>query len=288
MKKTSGSAILLVLLMILNGCRASLRSEPLRLYDVGSRRLLSGPEAVQALKSVRLIIVGEHHPDKWHHLAELEVIQALDRSGQRLAIGLEMFRRDSQAELNHWVAGETPERTFESIYLDNWNFDWALYRPIFEYARKKKIPMIGLNIPPSVSHQVAHQGFKSLTDEQKAGLSTISCDVTDQYREFIRKAYGAHHSGMQFENFCQAQLLWDKVMAKNALDYLKDHPKTTLVVLAGSGHARKSGIPTQVDRMSVMPLVVLLPETRDFIEPGNTTSADADYLVIPSRLPAGD
>jgi uncharacterized iron-regulated protein len=287
MKKTIGATILLVLLMTLAGCRSSLRSEALRLYDLGSGRLLTGPEAVNVLKNARLVIVGEHHPNKWHHLAQLEVIQALDRSGRPLAIGLEMFRRDSQGELNRWVAGKTPERIFDSIYLDNWNFDWALYRPIFEYARERKIPMIGLNIPPSVSRQVAHQGFKSLTDAQKAGLSTITCDVTAQYREFIRKAYGAHHGGMQFENFCQAQLLWDAAMAKNALDYLKSHPKITLVILAGSAHARKQGIPTQVHKMSAMPVVVLLPETKDSIEPDNTTTADADYLVVPSPLPAG-
>lgn len=288
MKKTIGSAVLLVLLMIFSGCRSSLRSESLRLYDIGSRRLLIGPEAVEALKGARLVIVGEHHPDKWHHLAELEVIRALHRSGRRLAVGLEMFRRQSQADLDRWVAGETPEQTFKSIYLNNWNFDWALYRPIFEYAREKKIPLIALNIPSSISHQVAHRGFKSLSEEQKEGLNTITCDVTPQYREFIRKAYGMHHSGMQFENFCEAQLLWDKVMAKNALDYLKDHPETTMVILAGSGHARKTGIPTQVHKMSAMPLVVLLPETKDSIEPDNTTTADADYLVVPARLPAGN
>lgn len=280
MKKIIGLGMLL--LFAFTGCRSALQIESLRLYDLHSGRILAGRAATDALKRVRLIVVGEHHADKWHHAAELAVIQAMYRTDRPIAIGLEMFRKDNQADLNRWIAGKTPEQRFEAIYLDNWNFDWNLYRSVFLYARDRKIPMVGLNIPPQVSSQVAHAGFNSLSDKQKEGLKPITCDATPQYRAFIRQAYDAHaHAGMQFENFCEAQLLWDTAMARNAVAYLEKHPQTAMVLLTGSGHARKPGIPARVQKLSALPVAVLLPQTRGIFEPGLTTPAEADYLIAP-------
>ncbi|RJQ84503.1 MAG: hypothetical protein C4519_04825 [Desulfobacteraceae bacterium] len=279
MKTILVSAICLVILLM--GCRSTLRTDSLRLYDLESRRVLADQYAVQALKRGRVVVVGEHHASKRHHHAQLAIIKALHEAGIPVAIGLEMFRQESQADLDRWVAGELLEQAFESIYLDNWNFDWELYRPIFQFARELNIPMVGLNVPRSVSSQVARRGFNSLSEGQKAGLNNITCEVTAHYRKFIQKAYGAHaHGGMDFEHFCEAQLLWDTAMAKNALAYLKKHPDTTLVLLAGSGHARKPGIPTQVHKRNALPLIVVLPETEGLFEPDTVTTAEADYLIL--------
>ena len=279
MRKSFGLALLLALLA--TACRPMAGNEGLRLYDVESGRTLAGHQAVEKLKNARLVLVGEHHGSKFHHQAQLAVIQALHQAGRPVAVGLEMFRRESQADLDRWVAGELQERDFKPIYLDNWNLDWRFYRPVFQYAREQKIPMIGLNIPRSVSSQVARHGFDSLTEEQKAGLENITCDVTDRYRQFIRDAYGGHgHGDMNFENFCEAQLLWDAAMANHALGYLLEHPDTTVVVLTGSGHARKAAIPAQVRERGNLPVVVLLPKTERIFEPGTITAADADYLIL--------
>jgi uncharacterized iron-regulated protein len=274
--------VAIVLTVMAAGCRSLLGKDSLRLYDLEADRTLVGEEALDRLRETRIVVVGEQHTNAAHHRAQLAVVQALHQAGKQIAIGLEMFRDESQADLERWVSGAIEEPAFEPIYLDNWNFDWDLYRPIFLYARQQNIPMLGLNVPRNLSSQVAHHGFKSLSDEQRAGLNAVVCDVTPQYREFIRQAYGAHaHGAMQFENFCEAQLLWDVSMAKNAVDYLNAHPEATLVLLAGSGHARKMGIPTQVQKLSALPVVVLLPETHGIFEVDNTSEADADYLIRP-------
>jgi uncharacterized iron-regulated protein len=63
---------------------------------------------------------------------------------EKVAVGLEMFRSDSRADLDRWVAGGIDEARFKAIYLDNWNYPWKLYAPIFEYARRQKIALVGL------------------------------------------------------------------------------------------------------------------------------------------------
>src|SRR5512135_384687 len=80
----------------------------LTLLDLAHDRTLSLAEAVSVLRQKRIVVVGEEHTHAGHHRAQLRVIQALAESGAQVAIGLEMFRRDSQADLDRWVAGEMP------------------------------------------------------------------------------------------------------------------------------------------------------------------------------------
>ncbi len=263
-------------------CRGSGQAGPLNLYDLRSRQTISGAHSVDALTTTRLVLVGEHHTNAAHHAAQLKVIRALNRESVPLSIGLEMFRKRDQNTLDRWVAGELAETDFEQAYLDNWSFPWPLYREIFIYARDKKIPMVGLNVSREVTRQVARQGFASLSEAQREELEGVSCDVTREYRDFIRSAFGAHgHGSMDFIRFCEAQLVWDTAMAINALNHLAQHPDRVMVLLAGSGHARKMGIPYQVKSRSTIPVTVLLPHTPDIFEPDSLTLADTDFIIMP-------
>ena len=268
--------------LLAGSCREPNQAGQLELYDLQTRRPITGVQAMDALKSVRLVIVGEHHTDQSHHKAQLQVIRTLNAQSIPLSIGLEMFRKDQQEALNRWVSGDIDERDFQRIYLDNWNFPWALYRNIFITARKNKIPLVGLNVSREITRQVAHQGFSSLSDSQRGELEGVTCNVTREYRDFIRSAFGAHgHGNMDFVSFCEAQLVWDTAMAITALTYLEQHPDRVMVLLAGSGHARKMGIPYQVKSRSPIPFTVLLPHTPDIFEPYSLTAADADFIIMP-------
>ena len=252
-----------------------------RIYDItqGKETLMS--EVVPALKQNRIILVGEHHSNKNHHRAQLDVIRALKETGVPVAVGLEMFRSDSQQALDRWVDGHIDEKEFQKIFYENWNFPWAAYRMIFNYAREEKIPLIGLNVPRAVTRQVSQQGFKSLAAEQKGKLSDVSCRVDEEYMNYIRKAFGTHaHGNLDFTYFCEAQLVWDNVMAINALEYLKKNPAAVVVVLAGTGHARKGAVPRQIRKRSQIPYAVILPEVKGSIDPETVSKKDADYIML--------
>ena len=263
-------------------CREPKQAAQLNLFDIQTRQSIAGAQAMDALKNARLVLVGEHHTNQSHHEAQLQVIRSLNEQPVQLSIGLEMFRKDSQAALDQWVAGKLDEETFEKIYLDNWNFPWPLYRSIFVYARDKRIPMVGLNVSRDITRQVAQHGFASLSNQQRGELAGVTCNVTREYRDFIRSAFGAHgHGNMDFIRFCEAQLVWDTAMAINSLNHLEQHPDRVMVLLAGSGHARKMGIPYQIESRLPIPATVLLPHTPDIFEPATLTGADADFIIMP-------
>ena len=270
------------LIVFLTGCMGGAAPDRIdqEVYNIRDGRWTTLDELVPLLMRQRIVIVGEHHTDQRHHRAQLEVIQALERAGASVAIGLEMFRSDSQTELDRWVAGELEKPDFKQIYYDNWTFPWDIYANIFEYARQRQIPMIGLNVSREITSQVAREGFDSLSAEQRGKLSDVTCIVDEEYMSYIRRAFGAHaHGKMNFTHFCEAQLVWDSVMAVNAVDFLEANPDAILVLLCGAGHAQKGAIPRQIRNRSSMANVVLLPETPDSITVESITAEDADYLL---------
>ena len=279
MLKTA-SIFLFVTLMIACTAASSPKGGDMTVYHIKDDRQTTLADLVPVLLQHRVIIVGEHHTNRQHHRAQLRVIQALREAGAKVAVGLEMFRSDSQADLDRWIAGDIKESDFEKIYLDNWNYPWDAYRMIFDFARQERLPMIGLNVPREITGQVARKGFGSLSDKQRGKLSNVTCRVDDAYMDYIRKAFGAHaHGKMDFTYFCEAQLVWDTVMAVNTIEYLNTHPDAIVVLLCGAGHAQKGAIPRQLRSRSDLAHLVLLPEAADSISVDTISFEDADYLL---------
>ena len=116
-----------------------------------------------------------------------------------------------------------------------------MYSRIFMHARNNEVKMVGLNIPRDITSKVASKGFNSLSNGERRLLGNVQCEVDPTYGQYIRQAmggYGGH--GQQYLFFCEAQLLWDTMMARNLIDFLKENPDYRVVVLAGSGHARNN------------------------------------------------
>jgi len=271
--------VLAALLAAVGGPAAAGEAQPL--FDLLRSRHTTLAEIVPEILKSRVVVVGEQHADERHHRAQLRVIQALHRAGAKVAVGLEMFRRNSQDALDRWVSGDLPRQEFERIFLDNWGYDWSAYRPIFEYARDQKIPMLGLNVPRDVTRQVARGGFQSLTDAQRGLLADVTCQIDEEYMRFIRGAHGAHgHGGTNFLFFCEAQMVWDTAMAVHTLDYLRSGPDAVVVILTGVGHARKGAVPRQIHLRSPVPVTVFLPEVPGSIDPLTSGPQEADFLLM--------
>ena len=235
---------------------------------------------LEKFKEVDIVFIGERHGEPGHQEAQLQIIQALEEAGEDVAIAMEMFREDYQPVLDRWVEGNLTRDELVEAYHLNWGM-WPRYRPIFEYARKQRIPMVGLNLSRKVTGKVAREGFDSLSESHLDQLPPVQCSPDPRYENFIRRAMGLHSDdGKAFSNFCEAQLLWDKVMAINLLEYLDDNPGKTVVVLAGSGHAWKYGIPEQISERSDYDYLVLMPEIDNRLSRETATTEEVDYLLM--------
>ncbi len=258
-------------------------AKQITVYRVSDGKTISFGQMVDDLKKTQLIFVGESHDQERHHRLQLEIIKALHASKKPMAVGFEMFVADEQQFLDQWVSGALGLDEFLPIYYRNWNFPWPLYKDIFLSIRDNKIPALALNVSPEITRKVARSGFASLSEEELKKLPPeTGCVVNEQFMQFIRRAYAMHgHGGKQFLFFCEAQLLWDQVMAKNLLEHLKKNPGSSIVAIAGNGHAWKRGIPEHIRAMSEKTSYrVVLPEVPGHIAPRHTTIGDADYIIL--------
>jgi uncharacterized iron-regulated protein len=250
------------------------------IIDAAEKTELSPDALLEDLRRAQVIFLGEFHDHVGHHSAQLSIIDALDDDERPLAIGLEMFRRDSQATLDRWTANDLPFLKFMSVYNDNWSM-WQKYREIFMHARNEEVKMLGLNIPRDITNKVLRNGFKALPDEERQMLGNVQCVVTPVYSDYIRQAmggYGGH--GDQYLHFCEAQMLWDTMMARNLVEFLRENPDYRVVVLAGSGHAWKFGIPRQMLEQAEISFRVLLPEVSSRVDRQSVTRDITDYLWL--------
>ncbi len=269
-----GVAMAILLFMSHGSCRAE------RIVRLSDRQVIDFRQLIAEVRGARLVFVGEDHDRMEDHWRQLKIIKALKDDGVPLAIGLEMFTAESQGVLDKWVAGEMDEATFSTLYLRNWDIPWEYYRDIFYFAQRHSIPLVGLNLPREVVHKVARQGFAILSPEERRRIPPgVTCNVDSAYVAMVRRAFAGHTGNPElFVHFCEAQMLWNKSMARRLLEYGREHPAVTVVVLAGSAHATKPGIPGEVAAEGDPGFRVILPEDAAFNR-HTVSTADADYLV---------
>jgi uncharacterized iron-regulated protein len=273
LKTTVSLPLFLTLFLTLTGCSVS------QVMRVGNHQVIGVQPMIDELGDAPVVLVGERHDAASHHRLQLEVIKGLQAKGRPLAIGMEMFEGPSQKALDAWSSGKAPEQALRKVYEWNWrNIPWSLYVDILRYARDNRVPLVALNAPRAIVQKVSQQGTASLTEEELHQLpSEIDLAVSDDYLDFIGSAYPAHgRSGDAFRFICQAQMLRNRVMARRVSDYLALHPGTTMVVLAGGGHAReKGGIPAELGTLKHR---IVLPQIPG-LNAETVNKEDADYLM---------
>jgi len=272
-------APLLFFLSLILGASCAGGHEEVMVFRFGVGQV-SLPDMIDDISSAKVVFVGEKHNNPNHHRTQFDVIKGLEEKGIPLSVGLEMFPAQNQQQLDDWINGKTSEKDFVRVFQQNWGFDYKLYRDIFRYARERKIPLIGLNVPHGITRKVARDGFESLSDRELEALPPgISCDLDQRYRDFIQRLFDLKGGpGKTFISFCEAQVIWDQTMAWHLADYLKKNPGRTVVVITGSVHAWKYGISRQLKKYIKADDKIILPDLpADY---NSISKADADYLVF--------
>lgn len=234
---------------------------------------------VDKLAQKKIVYVGEEHDKFSHHQVQLEILRGLHRQNPKVAVGMEMFQKPFQQALDDYIAGAIDERTFlkRSEYFKRWDIDYYLYKPILDFARAQRLPVIALNLPREIVSQVSASGLDSLTKEARQDISQ-NLDFSDQeYRGRLKEIFAAHPETQErkFEFFYQAQILWDETMAEAVDRFLKNNPDYRMVVLTGAGHLRfGSGIPKRSFRRNGYEYAIVLSDEE-------VKSGIADFVVFP-------
>lgn len=238
---------------------------------------------VDKLAEGRVVFVGESHDRLEHHLNQLEIVCRLHLRDERWVIGMEFFQQPYQKPLDDFVSGIIDEPTMlrETQYYERWGFDYRLYRPIMQFARERGIPVIALNVPVEISRRVGRGGVEKLSEEERAALPDGLDRADESYRDRIEAVFREHPEKVRdnLEAFIQVQLLWDEGMAERASSYLGAGDERRMIVLAGSGHTLRSGIPQGVARRVAAPAAIVLQGAY-----GEAYADQGDFLLASKRL----
>lgn len=231
----------------------------------------------------KMIFVGEKHDQLAHHMNQLRIIKGLYKLNRRLAIGMEMFEKPFQQVINEYLRGEMNERQFlkKTEYFKRWGLDYRLYRPIVDFAKENKIPIVALNAERELVEKVSENGVYSLAEEDRDRIPR-EMDFSDvKYRRLLKEIYKMHPGSedKDFNLFYQVQILWDETMAESIYDFLNVNPDYQMVVLAGNGHLVYGyGIPKRAFRRNGFPYSTILNDEED--------GDDAAFLLFPEALEA--
>lgn len=218
------------------------------------------------IKNDKIIYVGESHDNLEHHLNQLRVIKVLHQNKKDITIAMEMFQNPFQKDLDEYIQGITTLNEFlkKTEYYSRWKYDYNLYKPIIDYAKENKIPLIALNIDRKINQQVSKGSILSLNKKQKELIPKEIDQSNLEYKKSLEDIFKSHipshgKSKMDLDTFYQSQLIWDEVMADNIDKYMKKNPNKTVVVIAGSGHIENHrGIVSRVFRRNQLPFKVII------------------------------
>ncbi|HZT58880.1 MAG TPA: ChaN family lipoprotein [Pyrinomonadaceae bacterium] len=239
-----------------------------------------------ALDGADVLIIGETHDDPVAHLLEAELLRRADERYARaqskkraVALSMEMFERDVQTALDEYLAGLITERNFllSSRPWPNYSTD---YRPLVEYARGHRLPVIAANAPARYVSRVSANGPDSLnvlSKQAKAWLPPLpfppsSPDYAAKFNDFMQAAMGGPHSATPSAPNAQvqanphgsmhlldAQDLRDASMADAIAEFLKHNKDALVVQVNGTFHSEeRMGVPEQINHYRPKARVVVI------------------------------
>jgi uncharacterized iron-regulated protein len=243
---------------------SALEGEPYRVFrGDGTPAQLADVVAAAAAQSV--VFLGESHDDATAHKLQNEIFRQLveRRAGQPAALSLEMFERDVQIVLDEYLAGLITEEQFLAASRP-WRNYRQDYRPLVEFAREKRLPVIAANAPRRYVNRVARDGQSALaafSAEAKAWFAPLPyaeaspayagkfLKLMDDMRKEAEKQAADKPAAdkpappkpqepkRDPRRSLESQSLWDATMAHSIARYLEKEPAAQVVHLNGSFHS---------------------------------------------------
>lgn len=203
-----------------------------------------------------VIYVGETHDQNLDHLAQLEALKTMKIArGSKVAVGFEMLNQTLQPVLEDYVAGKITEEEFlnKADWKKEWGFDFAMYKPLFDFIIQNKLRALALNVPKAVVGKIARTGLESLTPEEKQFLpEKVEVTQHKKYNDFLKASFAGHGDSpmakmFTIENYLASMAAWNEGMGARVTDFITANPGHAVLVVAGNGHVLyNAAIPASV------------------------------------------
>jgi len=209
---------------------------------------VSAEDSIARLAQADVVFIGENHDHEAAHRLQLDVLRGLDARGRRPVLAMEMFERDVQVVLDEYLRGIITESAFlqASRPWSNYRSD---YRPLVEYCKERRLPVVATNAPRRYVNMVSRSGpasLRALSRQARGWLPRLPLDLrmSEGYEQALDALFGGAHSspsapaaGPSTANMKAAQALWDATMADSLARAARRNRGRTIVHINGSMHS---------------------------------------------------
>lgn len=269
---------------------------PQRVYDAQRKRFTDFETMSADLARADVVLVGEQHDDANTHRLERAILEGFARRHVLVTLSLEMFERDVQASVDTYVTGSGGEDDFLKGSRP-WPRYATDYRPLVEFAKAHKWPVVAANVPRRIASDIAKTGRAAVdalsAADRRLAATDLQCPHDDYFDRFAEQM-GAHPASSgstttdtATERYYWAQCVKDETMAESiaaAFAKLEGRPGA-VVHFTGAFHSDYGeGTGERVRRRltgrRVTTVTVIPVESLDDLSPDNDDLKRADYIVF--------
>jgi uncharacterized iron-regulated protein len=248
-------------------------------------------QIVAQSRAAEVTFLGEFHDDPVAHHLEYEILRRAWDDG--LALSLEMFERDVQYVLDEYLAGLIIENHLLSSGRA-WRNYVSDYRPLIEFAREKRMPVLAANAPRRYVNRVSRLGLKALTEiegEARRFLPPLPyAEASPAYGSKFKRVMEEQREQGQpltpesIARRLEAQSLWDASMAYSIADFLTRQPGSRILHINGSFHtAERLGTVEQLLRYrpnARVVVVTMMPDKSFPVFEMKTMQGQGDFVIV--------
>jgi len=199
---------------------------PQRVFNTATGAFGDFESMAAALAKADVVFVGEQHDDPNTHRLELAILEGIAARGRRAVVSLEMFERDVQEPLEHFVMGHLEEADFLKAARP-WPRYATDYKPLVDFAISKDWTVVAANVPRPIASEVAKGGLDVLKSKSESDrrlfASNLECATEGEYFRRFGDAMGSHpapgasgdEARRTLERYYASQCVKDETMAES-------------------------------------------------------------------------
>jgi len=263
-------------------------------WNAKDKRFVNEADALcRKLIAAKAVFVGEFHASIGAHAMQLWVLKTLVAAGKKVVVAVEWFQQPYQKALDDYLKGKTDEKTMlkATQFKKRGGYDWAFFKEVIDFCRKKGIKVYAANVPSELSHAVAQNGLKNIPENLMKWLPKEMDTSNATHRKYVEKRFEPMLKQRiltkeRLDSFYEAQVLWDEVFAEQAARALKESGADTVVLFAGAAHlGHRTAVPNRFQRRTNIKPLVLLPcgANTPLKKVLDTTVVNCDFLFFTRR-----
>ncbi len=183
------------------------------------------------------VFFGELHDDPSCAAIARELLERFVAQPRPVALALEFFEADHQADLDAYLRGDIDEPTFVTRTKRNQGYA-ATHRPLIELCKAKGLAVIAANAPRRLVKAYRESG--SDYDAYLAGLSEADRAFMPPWTrppdDAHKRRFMATMGGDRGPRFWPSMALWNDAMADSMARHRTAHPEARVLLVVGAFH----------------------------------------------------